>query len=496
MLKIFLQVIAICSCLVVSVSANDLSYRDVDENAWYYEDVKISTEEGILKGKSEEEFCPNSNLKVSEALTVAVKAYAKLNNETLHLEFNDNWYIPYVSYAISKGIIVQNEFLNFNQDITRSEFAKICYRILNNKNYALNNVEFIPDLDVNDENYTDIQMLYNLGIITGVDEYGSFHPNECITRAQMATVLSRIIHPERRVKKEYKLAESVRYKIFREKVVNQECTGNQIFVSCDTQTVSQENLTKLQAEINKFNGVCGFYMITLDGKFSIGYNIDKSIPSASTVKAPFSLYSMKQIENGYGTLDEKRVYESKHYCAGSGVIQYSKVGTEYTLEQVLYHTINVSDNTGYYMLQDKFGISGYNDYLESIGCEKMKLTGGIRWGYIYPREAALIWNEIYNYSKTSSYGEKLFELFVNAKYNFIKNAYLTKYASLDYEIAHKSGFNPNGRHDQAIVLREDVPYFIVITTKPKDNGSEKTFFNNTALILESIMQDYISQISK
>lgn len=496
MFKKILQVMAICSFLVVSVNANDLSYRDVDENAWYYEDVKISTEEGILKGKSEEEFCPNSNLKISEALTIASKVYAKLNEEALYLEFNDNWYTPYVSYAIAKGIISQDEFVNFSQDITRREFAKICYRILNNENYTLNSIEFIPDLDESDENYVAIRTLYNLGVITGVDEYGSFQPNECITRAQMAAVLTRIIHPERRIKKEYKLAESERYKNFREKVINQVCTENQIFVSCDTQTVSKESLSELQAQIDKFGGPCGFYLITLDGKFSVGYNIDKAIPSASTVKAPFSLYSMKQIENGYGTLDEMRVYESKHYCAGSGVIQYSKVGTEYTLEQVLYHTINVSDNTGYYMLQDKFGISGYNDYLESIGCSKMKLTGGIRWGCIYPREAALVWNEIYNYSKVSNYGEKLFELFVNAKYNFIKNAYLTKYASLDYEIAHKSGFNPNGRHDQAIVLREDVPYFIVITTQPQSNGREKTFFNNTALILEDIMQDYISQISK
>lgn len=289
--------------------------------------------------------------------------------------------------------------------------------------------------------------------------------------------------------------EEVRYADFRETVTSQSCKSNEIFVYGDEGAVSEENLEKLQKQIDKFGGKCGFYVVTLDGKFSIGYNIDLSLPAASTVKAPFSLYAVKQIESGNGTFEEMFEYQKKHYHEGSGVIQNYKYGTMFSLEEIVYHTINVSDNTGYYMLQDRFGISGYNDYLEEVGCSNMKLTGGLRWGYIVPRESALIWNEIYNYSKKSEYGAKLFDMFVNAEYNFVKNAYLTEYDSLDYEIAHKSGFYKDGRHDTAIVLLEDTPYFITIITKPDGHGRDKTYFNNTALILEDIMNEYASRNS-
>ena len=71
-----------------------------------------------------------------------------------------------------------------------------------------------------------------------------------------------------------------------------------------------------------------------------------------------------------------------------------------------------------------------------------------------------------------------------------------KYSTLDYEIAHKSGFNKDGRHDEAIVLLNDIPYFITITTKPQENGGDRTYLKNTALTLEEIMKDYIACVTK
>ena len=493
---ITLFILVLC-CFSWTFSVLGAEYHDVAHDKWYYEDVMLAKRSGIVVGKDEYKFEPDSKLKIAEAIVTVSKVYSKISGEEIVHGVEDKWYTPYIRYAELNHLIKDGQFQDYELNITRLQYAMLCYNVVQKQDNALlNSIQKIPDMQNTDYGYQEVEALYNIGIMVGSDEYGTFNPYEELTRAQMTVALNRILYPERRVSKEFVTDEMVRYTSFKEVVVNQESVLNKIFVSCDNYVVASEKLDKLQAEINKFGGVCGFYMVTLDGKFSVGYNIDQRIPSASTVKAPFSLYSMKQIESGNGTLDEIVTYEKKHYSAGSGVIKNSQYGTKYSLEQVFHNTINISDNSGYYMLQDRFKISGYNEFLDSIGCSRMKLVGGIKWGYIYPREAALIWNEIYNYSKTSEYGQKLFDMFVNAKYNFIKDAYVSKYSTLDYEIAHKSGFNKDGRHDEAIVLLNDIPYFITITTKPQENGGDRTYLKNTALTLEEIMKDYIACVTK
>lgn len=495
--KIFNAVILTIFSLLVLIPVFATEYHDVTKDKWYYNDIMLATHEGVLVCKDQNTFEPDSYLKICEAITAVAKLHAKMKDATIQTFENELWYKPYVDYALANNIIRQGQFNNYEHNITRLDFAVLCYNITTVKQGDIkNHIENIPDLDKNAAGYTEVEALYNLGIIVGSDACGTFEPGRNLTRAEMCVALNRISHFERRVKTEFKTAESVRYENFKNRVTEENCTPRKIFVSCDTYTVGQEKLDKLQAAINRFGGICGFYLVTLDGKFSIGYNIDQKIASASTVKAPYTLYCVKQIESGNGTLNEMKAYQKKHTCGKSGTIKNSPYGTEFSLEYILNNTIHISDNVGYYMLQDRFGISGYNDFLDDIGCSRMKLTGSMKWGYVYPREVALIWNEIYNYSQTSDYGAKLFDLFVNAKFNFIKEAYISKYKKLDYQIAHKSGFNDNGRHDEAIVLRDDAPYFITITTKPKDDGSEVAYLKNTALILEGIMQDYIAHVKK
>ena len=58
----------------------------------------------------------------------------------------------------------------------------------------------IEDIDAieNEEVRDCIYTLYNAGILTGSDAYGTFHPDDGITRAEVATIMARIIDPSQR----------------------------------------------------------------------------------------------------------------------------------------------------------------------------------------------------------------------------------------------------------------------------------------------------------
>lgn len=58
----------------------------------------------------------------------------------------------------------------------------------------------IEDIDAieNEEVRDCIYTLYNAGILTGSDAYGTFHPDDGITRAEVAAIMARIIDPAQR----------------------------------------------------------------------------------------------------------------------------------------------------------------------------------------------------------------------------------------------------------------------------------------------------------
>ena len=77
MRKFFCVAIALV-LLTPCVSA--MSFVDVPQNEWYYEDVKGAVESGIINGKTTTEYKPNDNLTYAEAVKLAaylVKKYIK-----------------------------------------------------------------------------------------------------------------------------------------------------------------------------------------------------------------------------------------------------------------------------------------------------------------------------------------------------------------------------------------------------------------------------------
>ena len=89
-----------------------------------------------------------------------------------------------------------------NNKATREQFAEILANSLpDNGLYPINNIadNAIPDIRNGDRYGNSIYKLYRAGILTGNDVLGNFSPKSYITRAEVATIVSRIADSDNRV---------------------------------------------------------------------------------------------------------------------------------------------------------------------------------------------------------------------------------------------------------------------------------------------------------
>ena len=247
--------------------------------------------------------------------------------------------------------------------------------------------------------------------------------------------------------------------------------------------ISSSLQEKINGYINGFGADCSFLAINLKDGMSFGYNIDATYQTASTIKAPFALYSFKEMDKGNGSQEELKVYEVKFRRDGSGVLKNKESGTSYSLKDLFYYTINYSDNVAYYMVHDRFYSENYNTFLKGLGCKQLYLYSGSKWSFIDARSMALIWQEIYKYKDETEYGKHLFDLLTNAEYNYMKEG-MEKYNS-----AHKSGWTPRETHDSGIVFADD-DYIVVTLNNNNGNYSAKSQLLNICGCIEEVIDEY------
>ena len=184
---------------------------------------------------------------------------------------------------------------------------------------------------------------------------------------------------------------------------------------------------------------------------------------ACTVKAAYVYYCLLEMEKGNGSLTEMLQYKSEHYESGTGDLQYSPVGTMFSMETVLNKTLTVSDNVGYRMLVDRFGREGYNTWIEELGCPTLKIHPTVWSLKASARDLAVLWKEIYEYLETETDLAKFF--------SSICTDTGSDYATQSLEnvhFSHKSGHNGSGDwhaySDAGILWNDGEPYVYAILT--------------------------------
>lgn len=251
---------------------------------------------------------------------------------------------------------------------------------------------------------------------------------------------------------------------------------------------SEDLLDRFDSTINAYPKVNGFYVETIDGDFSFGYNEDVTIFAASSVKALYSLYCHKEIKKGNASFDEMLTYEERFRRGGSGIMKNkATIGEKYSIRYLLHECIDTSDNIAFMMLQDRFGKEGYNQMISELGCEKSILAPGRQWIDSSPRELVTVWREIHNFNENDE--EKNF-------YNDLDNA---QYNILDEVVSdntlHKSGWATDSYHEVGIVYG-DKPYIISVMTKSDGYQIDQKYVIDIIALCDELVNEYAKENSK
>ena len=103
-----------------------------------------------------------------------------------------------MEYAEKYGILEAGKH-DLTTAASRKQFVEIISAALPDEALTpINEVKALPDVEADDPALPTILRLYNAGILTGVDEYGTFLPDQPISREQIAAIITRVADPAMR----------------------------------------------------------------------------------------------------------------------------------------------------------------------------------------------------------------------------------------------------------------------------------------------------------
>ena len=195
------------TALPIGVLAAELSFTDVPKSEWYYEDVRLAVEGGLVNGKSPTIYAPNENVTYAETVKLAACIHKLTATGSTEFAAGTDWYQPYVDYARSKQIISKD--YDWNAAATRAHFMDIFSRAISSNPTlkgtkpldAINTVEdgAIPDVPMTHPQAGSIYKLYRAGVVQGSDKQYSCKPNTNIRRSEVAAILTRMVYADKRL---------------------------------------------------------------------------------------------------------------------------------------------------------------------------------------------------------------------------------------------------------------------------------------------------------
>ena len=242
------------------------------------------------------------------------------------------------------------------------------------------------------------------------------------------------------------------------------------------------SIKELEELYTKDSRYFSFLYQDLFSGFTISYNSNKAIFTASTIKAPAMIYIYEMASQGKIDLNESLVYTSNFYSGGSGILKTKPYNTKYTIEELLQYTIYESDNIAYAMLMNRFGRENIYNFWNDLGAKNIFKANTI-WGYTSTNDALIYMRELYDFFRENEeYGGKLLQHFKKAKWKLIKDK------DGEYNTANKGGWSGKAIHDVAIVFDEN-PYVLAIMSNMGDS-SYNYLFNETSKRIGKLHEEY------
>ncbi len=183
------------------VSKNGNLFLDVAPQDWYFDEIDFAATKGLLNGVAPMEYAPNDGLTRAMFVTMLHRLLSgkQLTPEAVELSFTDleqdAWYEDAVFWAAHNGIVDGYEDGSFRPDrkISREEMCVILDRLLTmlKKNVEADELTFSDTERIAPWAAESVARLVKTGVIRG-QENNRFAPTATATRAEAATVLHRL----------------------------------------------------------------------------------------------------------------------------------------------------------------------------------------------------------------------------------------------------------------------------------------------------------------
>lgn len=169
-------------------------FSDMDSALYAKDAVAHLAARGIVSGKGNGTFEPNSYVTRAEFIKMVISAVSAKTDESAVPNFADvdasAWYAPYVAAAQRSGIAYGNENNEFlpNAKITRQDMVVLLYRAMQTEDSVTEQASFTDGDEISAYALEAINYMFQKGYIHGIGD-GQFGARLNATRAQAATIL-------------------------------------------------------------------------------------------------------------------------------------------------------------------------------------------------------------------------------------------------------------------------------------------------------------------
>ncbi|MGB7605267.1 MAG: S-layer homology domain-containing protein [Lutisporaceae bacterium] len=196
----------LCAILIISISISSFTMLNAAEPVlkdigkhWAKDNITYLYNLRYIGGYPDGTYKPNNPVNVAEFLKMATLGIGyKL--EGGHFV----WYENYVNKALEIGLITEGEFLNLTAPLTREQVAKIAVQaVLHIEEKPSQELDELISMNIrdfvkiSDDKKQDVIDAYRMGLMAGNND-GFFNPNDTLTRAEMCTVIMRIMDKAKR----------------------------------------------------------------------------------------------------------------------------------------------------------------------------------------------------------------------------------------------------------------------------------------------------------
>ncbi len=276
-------------------------FSDVPASQWYADEVQLAYEYGLIDGKTETTFQPDSYLTIAEAIKLAAVMHSTYETGGASFYNETPWYQQYVNYCLYYEII-PDEYDNYETYATRADFAQIFANALPSEALpVINDIidNSIPDVSVSSTYGPAVYELYRAGILTGSDTGRSFFPGSNIKRSEVAAITARMVSDSNRVSFTMDSTEHTVEETSEETPASGELTATEVATKCTPAVF----MIEIYNTVGNLIGTGSGFFIDSSGLAVTNHHVIESASSAVAVMPDGTTYDVAGVYDSDENLD-------------------------------------------------------------------------------------------------------------------------------------------------------------------------------------------------